>query len=225
MVSVRKRKINKSSVKRVSRRNKDKQRKINISSNPIIAANWDHSLTLEQNYKKLGLKSRLGKYAGGTEKDVIGRSRREKEVGEGEKITELQSSVNELESHDPSKIPEGEARIIRDNEGKVLEIIYGTKPRSLLVGSIGQDKSGSRSDSDSETETEVVKKLKELSKIDKSKPRIQSEREQEWVSKLYAKYGDDYEKMKWDKKLNIYQQSSGDLKRRILKWKRANDIQ
>lgn len=115
-----------SSVKKNTRRTKDKQRNINVYSNPIIAQNWDKSLTLQQNYKRLGLRAKLGHMAGGVEQKV-------------ETLTELRSkkknkdtnetvTIDEIEhTDDPSKIPEGEARIIRDPEtNEVLKVIYGT---------------------------------------------------------------------------------------------------
>lgn len=213
MTSVRKRKMAKSSIRKNTRRVKDKKRDVNIHSNPIIAKNWDKSLTLQQNYKRLGLASKLGGIAGGQEQKVETLSERRARKA---KEAELQVTIDDIEkSEDPSKIPEGEARLIRDPEtNEVVKIIYGT---------MKLDKSNKSNDIE---KPEVIQQLEEYAeKHSKIKhERVQSDREQDWLKALYEKYGDDYEKMKWDKKLNINQQSAGDLKRRIIKWKKANGI-
>lgn len=213
MTSVRKRKMARSSVRKNTRRVKDKKRDINIHSNPIIAKNWDKSLTLQQNYKRLGLASKLGVRAGGQEQKVETlterRARKAKEAEEQVTIGDIENS------EDPSKIPEGEARLIRDPEtNEVSKIIYGTM------------KVDNSAKADEIERPEVIQQLEEYAeKYSKIKhDRVQSDREQDWAKSLYEKYGDDYEKMKWDKKLNINQQSAGDLKRRITKWKKANGI-
>lgn len=206
MTSVRKRKMARSSVRKNTRRLKDKHRNVKIFSNPIIKANWDDSLTLQQNYKKLGLRAKLGHIAGGVERKVVKYSDLPKEE-------ELNVDIEQVEqTEDPSQIPEGEARIIRDENNEVVKVIYGTMKKS--------DQSQEKEDS------EVVKALEEraIKHASKVRERLQSEREEEWIQKLYEKYGDDYEKMKWDKKLNIYQQSAGDLKKRVNKWKKKHDI-
>ena len=216
MVSVRKRKMARSSVKKNTRRTKDKQRNINVYSNPIIAKNWDKSLTLQQNYKRLGLRAKLGHMAGGVEQKVETltelRNKKKNKGSNNEPVT-----IDEIEhTDDPSKIPEGEARIIRDPEtNEVLKVIYGTM------------KVEDEEDNDDEKmDNSVIKQLEEYaeqhSKV--KKERHLSDSESDWLKSLYEKYGDDYEKMKWDKKLNIYQQSAGDLKRRINKWKKANGL-
>lgn len=204
MVSVRRRRANKSSVKKATRRVKDKQREVNIASNPIIQANWDYSLTLVQNYRKLGLKVKLGTPAGGVEPSLA--PRKKIPVGGGGASKDVEP-IGETED----EIPEGEARIIRDEDGEVVKVIYGKKKITK--------------ESSEEPKTEVVRQLEEFanSRIVKTE-RKQSEREESWLESLYKKHGDDYAAMMWDKKLNIYQQSSGDLRRRILKWKKKNDI-
>lgn len=55
------------------------------------------------------------------------------------------------------------------------------------------------------------------------KPRKQSGREAEWLLHLVNKHGDDYLAMSRDMKLNPMQQTVGDLKRRIKKWKASQD--
>lgn len=52
MVSVRKRKMNRSGVAKVRRKNNNKD-KFNPKSNPVISKYWDKDLTAKQNYKKL----------------------------------------------------------------------------------------------------------------------------------------------------------------------------
>jgi nucleolar protein 16 len=208
MTSVRKRKMNRSSVRKNTRRLKDKQRDINVHSNPIIEANWDKSLTLQQNYKKLGLRSKLGHLAGGQEQKVETLT----EIRARNKSQPGSASIDEIENtEDPTKIPEGEARLIRNDEGEVVRVIYGT-----MKAVIPEPKKDSAVVELLQQYGEKYSKLK--------KERVASDRENEWLKNLYEKHGDDYEKMMWDKKLNVNQQSAGDLRRRITKWKKLKGI-
>jgi nucleolar protein 16 len=51
------------------------------------------------------------------------------------------------------------------------------------------------------------------------KERKQSEREREWIERLVAKYGEDYQRMARDMKLNPMQQTAADIGKRVSKWK------
>ncbi|AQZ18172.1 NOP16 (YER002W) [Zygosaccharomyces parabailii] len=226
MTSVRKRKMNKSSIGKATRKNKNRQRKINIASNPIIAANWDYSLTLKQNYKKLGLRAKLQKPAGGEEADFSRERRKEPvvkspieyESDEEESDPEQKVSDEEL---DPSEIPQGEARIRRDGDGNVVEVIYGQK-----MPFNGCDNATDGSQETDPPKSEVVRKLEELANAPAiKKERTMSVREEEWLERLYNKHGENYKQMFFDTKLNIYQQSEGDLRRRILAWKQKHNIE
>jgi nucleolar protein 16 len=55
--------------------------------------------------------------------------------------------------------------------------------------------------------------------VKKRRPRQQSKREEEWIERLVERHGDNIAAMVRDKKLNPMQQTEGDLRRRIRKWK------
>jgi nucleolar protein 16 len=59
-----------------------------------------------------------------------------------------------------------------------------------------------------------------------SKPSIPNSRhttqvEGEWIKALVDAYGDDYESMAWDLKLNPMQQTAGQLRRKVKIWERT----
>lgn len=258
MTSVRKRKMNRSSVGKNTRRNKDKQRRINVKANPIIAANWDDSLTLAQNYKRLGLRAKLQAPAGGQEVDFSKVVRKPVLTSVSESDDDSSSSSEEEEEDgnlnngpnktgsntngttfseedfDENNIPEGEARIQRDEAGNVIKVIYGKKKLfdidqdvDELRRQIAHREEKEEKDGESGNQkTEFIKRLEEFaSQPVYRRERTMSRREDEWLQRLYEKHGNDYKKMFFDKQLNINQQSIGDIKRRMRKWKEKHNIQ
>lgn len=65
--------------------------------------------------------------------------------------------------------------------------------------------------------------LEEEESLGKKRPRQQSQREEEWITKLVEKHGTDTRAMARDKKLNPMQQTEGDIGRRVKKWKQKQE--
>ena len=182
-----------------------------------LTCSRDQSLTLSQNYRRLGLTSKLNAATGGTEK--LPASSFESPAPKRDAFS--------IKSKVPTTLIPTEARIERDpNTGAILRVIH---PEARGLENPLNDPLNEMSDSEPlailaggsvHARTGIVKELEEQASLEaKKKPRQQSKREEEWVANLVATYGDDYRRMVRDRKLNPMQQSEGDLKRRIRKWK------
>lgn len=196
MTTVRKRKHNRSSRSKQTRHLKRKHRNV-LVADEVIAKAWDHKKTASQNYQKIGLARHLQPVAGGIEKGA-------------EKVEPLSLTSSLLNTKKPAVQA---AKIIRNEDGSVKIEYHNTQ------------EDGNDSDSELppvEASTEYVKELERRAAMVETKPRTQSAREKDWIERMIEKHGDDIEAMFWDKELNIWQQSRGDIRRRVNKWKKSH---
>ncbi|KAK6354845.1 Nucleolar protein 16 [Orbilia brochopaga] len=189
-------KKNRSSVNKVTRRKQNVRKIPTVTGNKLVASQWDKSQTLAQNYARLGLTHRLRSATGGKE----------------------QRPSHSPEDAQPSLGPQ-EARIKRAADGSILRIEYANDLRHETLGASSDD--DERTATSTTKETDLVKALRERTAFAVKTERSQSEREVDWVRRLVEKHGDDYQAMFWDRELNIRQQSVGDIKRRVKKWKES----
>ena len=176
----------------------------------------DQSLTLSQNYRRLGLSSKLNAYTGGTEaktKSTNPDNRRK-------------NTLSIPASHKASEMTISEVKVTRDPKtGAIRSVQHEKSERENPLG----DPLNEFSDWEEEEEMVgghdggIVRDLEEQAKYSKAKrPRMQSQREKEWIERLVERWGDDWGGMVRDRKLNPQQQSEGDLKRRVKVWKCRN---
>ena len=196
-----------------------------------MSLNRNQIETLSQNYRRLGLSAKLNHATGGTEKTASTVS------STAPTFEPVNTSTNTSDKfHIPSAAPKTltllDARVERDPiTGKILRVLdvpnASKKPNPL------NDPLNDLEDSDLEewtgfanvpvgtlSATTVVQQLEAqaLSGVRKA-PRKQSAREQEWIQRLVETYGDNYGAMFRDRKLNPMQQSEGDIKSRVKRWK------
>ncbi|KAJ9662832.1 hypothetical protein H2201_005913 [Coniosporium apollinis] len=181
--------------------------------------------TLTQNYRRLGLATKLNHVTGGVEKTGPG--------SRADTLSALKNDSLKIDGSAPTVVEVQEARIERDATTGELRVLDDPsarrKPNPL------NDPLNELSDLEdaeewvgfdntplvgSGAETAVVRALQEQAARGVRKaPRKQSAREEEWIEKMVEKYGDDYGKMVKDRKLNVMQQSEGDIRRRVQRWR------
>ncbi|KAI3550956.1 ribosome biogenesis protein Nop16 [Colletotrichum costaricense] len=195
---------------------------LNPLGNDIIAKNWNKKETLTQNYRRLGLTARLKSATGGTEKTLAQLEQ-----------AKTASSSSTAAKRDPFAISTTEeavfeeARVERDADGKIIKIHYASanKRPNPLNDPLNALEEGSDDEEENEEEwggiddesrPEVIRLLeKEAALPEIKKPRHISQQEKEWLERLIAKHGDDYDAMVRDRKLNPMQQTKGDIARRV----------
>jgi len=234
-------KKNRSSIQKVRQKPKSKKR---LLQHPIIAANWDKTQTLEQNYKRLGLTAKLNKHTGGVEKkaeDVVRMREQMEDDAEGRPRKDDALAVTTLQQR-TERLDVKEAKIERDPKtGRILRVIEpegsSQRPNPLndplneldsddeddaMFDQHGHVTSKDGDGDEDAPKTEVVRKLEEeASRPVAKRKQHQSDGERAFVVELIKKYGDDYSKMARDTEINYMQRSVGDLKRRVKKWRES----
>lgn len=122
-------------------------------------------------------------------------------------------------------------RVVRKDEGEVEVAGRKVRPSNPLddpLNDLSEDE-----DMDSQPQVQgkkppsnIVQQLEMQADAEgqiPKKPRHQSKREDEWITRLVDRHGDNYAAMARDMKLNPMQQTAGDLRRRINKWKATQD--
>ncbi|RHZ88456.1 hypothetical protein Glove_22g99 [Diversispora epigaea] len=163
-------------------------KRFRVKGDPIIATNWDNKATLRQNYQRLGLVNNLNGVSGGIEK---------------------------LEPEDPQPIDKEELQktlgpdegiIERDEQGNVINVIIGK--------GLDDEEVFDAVIPPTPAKTDVVKALEKQAANVYKRERYQSEGDKLFCKEMINKYGDDYHAMFKDIKLNIYQLTETQLKKK-----------
>lgn len=175
----------------------------------ILKDAYDPKLTLKQNYAKLGLIPSLDVRpdTGGTERPAPSSS----------------SAKDSVEAS--GLVRKGMARVIRDESGKVIDIIEADDEEGESSTPWGKQMSSVADSDDVETymptegskKTIVVQELEIMAAKAEPVARHTSALESQWLRDLVAKYGEDTERMSRDRGLNVWQKTEGEIKRAIKK--------
>ncbi|KAI1820631.1 ribosome biogenesis protein Nop16 [Xylaria intraflava] len=201
----------------------------NPLGNSIIAKNWNKKETTMQNYRRLGLVSRLRAPTGGVEPKLRSGTSTSLEPT----VTAASNITKDPFAISGSKRAAAEVKVERDENGKIVRVISTQRKRSnplndplaeLDTDSEAESADGEDAEEwggfEGEEQNEIVRQLEEeANRPIEKKPRTQSTREAEWLQMLVDRHGDDTAAMARDRKLNPMQQTAADIARRIRKLK------
>ncbi|KAL2887763.1 Nucleolar protein 16 [Ceratocystis lukuohia] len=225
-----------------------RKKALNPMGNNIIAKNWDKKQTLSQNYRRLGIAARLQAPTGGVEVTVaeatnaVPKPKIPSTPGLSSALGGAASGIPAIREARVERDADG--RIIRVISSGPSSDIQGFKPLNDPLAAYDSDSDKDNSTpthttttntstaastwedwagiSDNENDNDVVKALVRQSRLPVAKQtRFQSEQESEWLDRLVAKHGDDVRAMAWDRKLNPFQQTVGDLTKRLKRWRKV----
>ena len=201
----------------------------------------DKKQTMTQNYRRLGLVSRLRAPTGGVEPDDRKKSPAGAAAVPAPKPTRTTKPTDPFAIAPATNSVVSEARVERDATGRIVRILDGSSSstRSRLnplndplnaLESDSEEEDNNDDDGDGEewggidaptTKTEVVRQLEaEAGRPVEKRPRTQSRREREWLASLVDKHGPhDLRAMARDRALNPMQQTEADIARRLRKWR------
>ena len=90
----------------------------------------------------------------------------------------------------------------------------------MSLGYVSREIQQAQQNKEAEGDDGVVSELVRLAASGRRKdPRKPSEREADWIGRMVERHGDDYEAMFRDRELNVWQQSVGDIKKRVKRWR------
>ncbi|ORY35336.1 ribosomal large subunit biogenesis-related protein [Naematelia encephala] len=177
----------------------------------VLAANWDKTKTVFQNYAALGLLSSIPVPSGPS-------SSRTHRTTLPFLPDHMKSSTSQ--KTDESSLIVGYGRIIRDEQGNVVDIV-------LPEDEASQDGDIAMEDDDEEEEekeervvegkTDVVRSLESLAASAQPIKRHTSSSERTWLQNLVAAHGEDYAAMALDRRGNVWQKTQGEIKRMVRK--------
>ena len=185
-----------------------------INTRAELILHRDQSLTLSQNYRRLGLSSKLNAYTGGTEiktNSATPESRRKDtlSIPTSQKVSELGTS---------------EVKVTRDPKtGAIISVQHEKREgRENPLDDPLNEVSDLHDNAVGDSAGGIIPELEEQATYSRPKrPRMQSQREREWIERVVGRWGNNWGGMMRDRKLNPQQQSEGDLKRRVGIWKRG----
>ncbi len=211
---------------------------------PLVQKNWDKKKTLKENYEALGLLSHLNGYAGGQMVDLLRQDHNPNpnddddacdidnidnidSVGDdGKKFVKLNSDAIEWKTIEQMDKEKHEKELNKKNEKEnnpLVTLLAPLEPEIELddhIVQIGAKVSLKKVPVQStiapdSLASKVINQMREESQNARKMYRFQSEQETLVFEALLEKYGVDFGKMARDRKLNSYQLSEGQLRKKF----------